>query len=158
MRILEEILQRLQEGAPLEEIKKNFRSQSQIYEAFRIFMKESDGLIEGKREENRKAHEDLQKAEDQLLTARHLTEEQSSKSEKLTRTNEILNREIAEKRARLDRLNAGVAELRSKGITPETLAKIRGTETGSATELLARVKTAVLHEKMREEVSGLEGK
>jgi chromosome segregation ATPase len=148
LRIVDEILQRLRERAPLEEIKKSYRSQSQIYEALRIYMQELNGLIERKREETRKAHEDLQKVEDQVLTARRPAEEQSSKAEKLTQTNKVVDREIAEKKTRIDRLNAGVAELQSKGITFETLENIRGTETSSGAELVARVKTAALHEKL----------
>ena len=46
MRISDEILAELKKGTSLSEIRKKYRSQSQLYEALDIFLFEADGMVQ----------------------------------------------------------------------------------------------------------------
>lgn len=158
MTIKTEILRELRNGTPLAEVRGKYRSQSQLYEAIREFLWETDKTVKGARETSEKVEQQLRKTKAKLQQLRREKKQASREIEELQKEREVLTREVIGRTERLDRFNADITELRAKGFTPEILKRIATIEKRSGSDLLSHVETVEKHRRIKKEVSGLKKK
>jgi len=158
MRIKDEILEELRKRTPLAEIRRKYRSQSQLYEAIREFLEETDKIVEEGQERLEKVEGGLLEAETELKRVDHQKKEVSMEVEELSKSREKLSKEVARKTEHLDSLNKDIAELRVKGFTSQILKKIKTIEDRSGPELLSQVETVEKYRQIEKELSSLKNK
>ncbi|MCW4043553.1 MAG: hypothetical protein NWE90_07520 [Candidatus Bathyarchaeota archaeon] len=149
MTIKEEILAELRKGTPIKEVNNRFRSKSALYEALR---EHHDYFIE----ETTSTQKKLQAIEDKLYHTKnelqHLSNQKKStgndiqnllkQKKELEKDNTSLERQIKDNNDRLSDLESSIKELKSQGLTPEIIQRIKNTEFKTGQYLLERVKTA----------------
>jgi len=155
MTIKTEILEKLRKKTPLVEIRRDYRSQSQLYEAIREFFGETEEIVEEKQKELEMIAGDLLESKDELDRINIEKVEISGKIQQLAKTKEKLVEEVAGKTAELGRLNAGMKELLAKGFTPEILSEIMAIESRSGPNLLSQIKTVEEYKQIKKELSNL---
>ena len=156
---IEIILQELHDGTPLNQIKSKYRSQSQLYEAFRTFLPEAERKIQEVRDElislgaqrtNIEEHVSSLKMEVSELEKKMSKEKEAHKAwiddaeehkNQLQRELVGLGGSIREQCCELNEINSKLTELAKKGVTPEIVTRVYGIELESGEDLLERVKT-----------------
>jgi len=154
--IKDEILRKFREGIPLGEVQKQFRSQSQLYEAIREFLEEADKIVEERQERMRKAEEDLLNVDSEL---QRIDAERSRFLEEVTRlkqTREATVTELGSLTEKRDSLRGEIKKLEANGFTPQIMKKLKTIEARCGTELVLQVETAEKYIQLRREFSCLE--
>jgi hypothetical protein len=151
-----ELLQELRKGAPLAEIRRKFRSQSQLYEALREYLEETEKTVDIKRR-------NLQQVEDELSEAKHeisrIDHERSIISERVTKAETQLKGLLAEvKRAaeKMGELVAAERSLTARGFSSEIMKKLSAIDAKSGEEFIRRVETAKKYTLLKKEFSILQ--
>ncbi len=155
MTIKDEILMELRKRMPLAEIKRKYRSQSQLYEAIREFLQEADKIAEEALERLGRVEKGLSEAETELKRLNCEREKVSGELHELVQTREKLIGDVRRRTEELQRLNADITELQAKGFTSEIVKKIMAIDSRSGSELLSQMETVEEYRKMEEEFSGL---
>jgi predicted nucleic acid-binding Zn-ribbon protein len=156
--IRDEILQDLRNGMPWDEVKRKYSSQSQMYEAFRIFSEEMEKRLNEGRENLRKVQEKLSKANDDFQSVQSKKTKVADEVAKLRQERDQLKAEVGNMTEKRDQLCLEVKRLKKEGYTPEILKKLKLADAKSGLELLSRVQTAEKHDELQSEVGGLEKK
>ena len=155
MTLKDEILAELQNQTPIEEIRRRFRSQSQLYEAIREFLEEADEIVEERRERLSKVTSGLTEAEAELDSVNTEKEKVSVEVQELAEAKERLSGEVRDKDAELAGLIAEIKELQVRGFTLEILKEIKAVQDRSGPKLLSQVKTVEKYRQVAKDVSGL---
>jgi len=165
MTITEEILQELRRGRPLAEIRQKFRSQSQLYEALRIFLEEVDKKIEETEKRLVERKKELEEVERSLFELEAERNRLNSEREKvlgelreLVQEKEQLASTVSHLSEELDRLNANIVELREKGFTPKILKQIRTVIDRTGPQVLLQLESAEQYIQINKEIARLKRK
>lgn len=155
LKIVTEILDEMRRNASLLEIREKYRSQSQIYEAIRLYLDEVGKAIDDKRACILEAGAELVRIKSDVKDLQNTLEEVSedvlkgkAESEKLARQ----NNEQKEKRLCLQK---EIDDLNAKGYTPEILRKIKCVEVREGPALWADVKRADRRRRLSKETRAL---
>jgi predicted nucleic acid-binding Zn-ribbon protein len=153
--IKNEILRKLREGIPLKEVKEQFRSQSQLYDAIREFLEEASNTIEERQMRLRKAEEDSLKATNELqrldLEKNRLQEEVAG----LGQTKQALAAEASRLTGKRNYLLDEMKKLELNGFTPQIMEQLDTIVARSGQELVLQVETAEKYAQLRKEFSCL---
>jgi len=149
----DEILEKLREGASIKSVRQQFKSQSQLYEALRIYLPE----IEEKIEETRRTLSplDSQKTilEKQVGSLKAECDQVRDQKDGFQQDLVSVKEELKEKSSQLDSVKTQLEEVAKLGITLEIVARIHEMELESKDDLLERVKTAAEYNSTKEELA-----
>jgi len=151
MTIKEEIVAELRNGTPLAEIRRKYRSQSQLYEAIREFLDEADKIVEEKQDQLEKAEESLLQSKAEFERINRQKEEALTELENLNKAKEKLIQEVRRRTEELDCLNADITGLQAKGFTSRILNEIKTIENRYGPDLLSQVKTVEKYRQIEKE-------
>jgi len=156
MTIKDEILEKLRKGAPITEIRREYRSIGLLYEAIREYLPEAEKIVEEIQTKLGKLETDLAGTEAELERVSREEEKISGEVQELAQTKEKLKETVARKTAKLDSLNAGIEELQVKGFTAEIMSEITAIESRSGPDLLSEIETVEKHKQIKRAISKLE--
>ncbi|MGD8545230.1 MAG: hypothetical protein PVH12_03540, partial [Candidatus Bathyarchaeota archaeon] len=155
MTIKEEILDKLRKGVPFSEIKRNFRSQSKLYEALRLYLLETDSIIA-------KRYDELHETERKLTELRTQHDEEikqkreiSREVEKLQERKEKLVKTNDQRRLELDLITNDLQKLMKNGIDTTLLSDIIKINERSKGHILARLSSADEYYKIKKTTAKL---
>jgi chromosome segregation ATPase len=132
----------------LDDVKRKYRSQSQLYEAFRIFSEEMHKRLNDMRENLRKIQEKLSEKNTEFQRVQSEWTKVDDEVAKLRREKQDLAGEVANMTKKRDGLRLEVTGLVKKGFSPKILEELKSVEARSGQELLARVKTAEKYDQL----------
>jgi len=154
MKLKDEILAELRNGTPIAEIRRNFRSQSQLYEAIREFLEKADEIVEETRDRLAKGDLALTEARAELDSVNREKEQVSVEVQELVDAKEKLSGEVRDNAEELAVLSADLQELQARGFTSEIVKEIKAVQDRWGPDLLREVKTVEKHRQLAKEVSG----
>lgn len=155
MLIRDEILEELRKGTPLVEIRRKYRSQSQLYEAIRQFLEEADKIVKERQQKLQKVKAGLLEAEAKLKRVKRERLQVSREFRDLNQAREELSREVTRRTEELDRLNSDITELQTKGFTSEILKGLKTIQERSGPELLSQMETVDKYRQVKKKISSL---
>jgi len=117
MTIKEEISEELRKRTPWAEIRRRYRSQSQTYDAIRIFLDEIDTTIGERQKELQELEESLFAVKDEFDRLNDQMGEVSKQREQLAQKKDEPNSEVESLSGQLTKLRENIAELQTKGFT-----------------------------------------
>jgi FtsZ-binding cell division protein ZapB len=141
MRVADEILDEFRQGKSVSEVRKKYRSKSQLYEALDRFLLEAESVVQEKRETLQKASEELSETQAELERVKAAKKAVSYEVEELRDEKENLDSEVPQLIGDRNALRAEVEELQKRGYTPAFLKKMRGLEPRNASLLWSDLKT-----------------
>jgi chromosome segregation ATPase len=139
--IRDEVLNELRNRTPLAEIREKFRSQSQMAEAIRIFLEESEGTIQQTQQEVDSVEAELSVMELKLQDEKSEREEVSKETGLLRQDKEKLDQEVKNASERLEQLKTDKVKFNAMGYTPKLVEKLKKMLDRSGPELLSQVET-----------------
>jgi hypothetical protein len=140
----------------LDDVKKKYRSQSQLYEAFRIFSEEMEQRLNDARENLRKVQENLSRTGAELRSVQNDRTKVADEVAKRRQERDHLKGELRDMTKKRDKRCLEVKRLEKKGYTPGIIKKLKLVDARSGPELLSRVQTAEKHDQLTGEIGGLE--
>jgi len=155
MRIKEEILEEFRRGTSFAEIRRKYRSMSQLYEAIREYFVEAEKTSETIQKKLEKHKTDLLETKTGLKEAKRERKEVSKELHELIQARDELVEEVSRRNQELNSLLADITELSEKGYTSEILKKIKAIENRSGFELLEKVETVAKYKQIEKQVSHL---
>jgi hypothetical protein len=158
LRVWEEILEDMRAGVSWSEICEKYRSRSQIYEALRIFLKESSGRYQ-------KVQNDLvreQKKLEDTKTQHHgkigAVKKLSGEISDLREEKEQLLKKVGDLKMEVIEFESRVSDLEERGFTKEIVKIIVDIEDMSGEQLLMKIKNAKKYYTMVKDCSRLKKK
>jgi hypothetical protein len=154
--IRDDILQDLRNGMSLVDVKKKYRSKSQLYEALRLFLDGLEKSLSSERENFQKVREKLSRTNAEFQSVESDRIKVAEEVAKLRREKQGQVAEVVNMTEKRDLLRLEVKRLEEKGFSPEILKQLKSVEARSGQELLSRVQTAEKHGHLEKELVGLE--
>lgn len=154
--IKKEILTELRRGTPIGEIKRKYRSMSQVYEALREFSEENGNAAEEMRASLGKVKLELETGRAQLEKVEKEKCIVEIEAVKAKQTLAGLRVETESANKKLHSLQVDAGELETRGIPHEIVKKIMAVEAKSGSELLSKVETAEKYVGLKSETDRLE--
>jgi chromosome segregation ATPase len=140
VRIADQVAEMLRQGGIISEIRKKFRSASQVSEGVRIFLDEADGQVSQKRKTLEALDKELPENQTKLEECKDTVNTLSNETDALR----ILKQQLAADVNRLDEkktiLQTEITGLQEQGYTPSLLSKIKSIEPRSGPQLWSDLK------------------
>lgn len=155
MKIVTEILDEMRRNASLLEIREKYRSQSQIYEAIRLFLDEVGKAIDDKRARILEAGAELVRTKSDVKDLQNTLEKVSEDILKGKAESERLARQNNEQKEKRLCLQKEIDDLNAMGYTPEILRRIKCVEVREGPALWADVKRADRRRRLLKETRAL---
>jgi hypothetical protein len=124
VRISDEILGELRNGASMSQIRAKYHSQSQIYEALRVFLEEISTKTEEKRRILFDTEVRLNEKRSETETCKAEKNRHEHELAEIAAQKEVLQPEVQSLKQQRDKLSADVEKLKQKGIRAETVSKL----------------------------------
>ncbi len=155
LKIVTEILDEMRRNASLLEIREKYRSQSQIYEAIRLFLDEVGKAIDDKRARILEAGAELVRTKSDVKDLQNTLEKVSEDILKGKAESERLARQNNEQKEKRLCLQKEIDDLNAMGYTPEILRRIKCVEVREGPALWADVKRADRRRRLLKETRAL---
>ena len=155
VRIADEVAEMLRLGGNVSEIRKKFRSASQVCEGLRIFLGEADGQVTEKRSALQALDKELSEKQTELEECKATVETLSKETGALRTEKQQLALDVDRLDERKSRLQDETNELQEQGYTPDLLGKIRSVEPRSGPRLWSDLKLASGRRQLEAEVQAL---
>lgn len=146
---VDEILEELRRGTPLKEIRSKYVSQSQLYEAFRLYFAEADREIQNRQIQLASLNSEVRDRQNEATSLnKQVTEAQGERAKtesdiaKLQGDMAKLEGQLKQRRTELDSIRDELSNLEKAGITKGLIGRVSQMEVESGQELLQRVGTA----------------
>jgi chromosome segregation ATPase len=145
----------LRQRGNIGEIRKMFRSASQVAEGVRIFLNEADGQVSEKQSALQALDEELSAKHIELEECKATVETLSNKTGVLRTEKQQLVLDINRLGERKSRLQNEITDLQERGYTPDLLSKIRSLEPRGGPQLWSDLKLASHRHELKAETQRL---
>lgn len=141
-RIADQVAEMLRQGGDISEIRKKFRSASQVAEGVRIFLDEIGSQINEERNALQALKKELSETRTKLAECKATVETLSKETGALRTEKQELTLDVSGLTEKKNRLQNEIADLKQQGYTPGLLTKIRSVEPRSGPQLWSDLKLA----------------
>ncbi len=141
VKILEEILNDMRREVTWPELLKKYRSKSQLYEALRVFLSESEGKYQDSLDDLNQVQKKLDETNSDLNHKQKSLKQVSLEVDQLETEKQGLKKETGELSQKLCWYKKSIADLESKGYSEDIVASLVDIEERSGSDLLFQVRT-----------------
>lgn len=141
VKILEEILNDMRREVTWPELLKKYRSKSQLYEALRVFLSESEGKYQDSLDDLNQVQKKLDETNSDLNHKQKSLKQVSLEVDQLETEKQGLKKETGELSQKLCWYKKSIVDLESKGYTEDIVARLIDLEERSGSDLLFQVRT-----------------
>jgi hypothetical protein len=153
--IRDEILDELRSGRPFAEVRTSARSKSQLYEAIRQYLDETEVSLEDQQEKLIGAKEERSEVEAEVEARRSEVESLREEKQNLEEDKISLGSELSKKTAKLATLEEKAEEFRTQGFTLEVMKKLEPLIARGGDSLLRQVETVGKCTELEKDLTGL---